>query len=108
MNPFYPHLFEPFTVKRTTFKNRIFSAPNMMSHMDFKGRPDDSMIAYYGEKAKGGAAVIVLGDTPVDHEHGASNPRSFTIDGENQPMLAEIACAIHEGGALASHELNHG
>ena len=108
MNPFYPHLFEPFTIKKTTFKNRIFSAPNMMSHMDFKGRPDDSMIAYYAEKARGGAAVVTLGDTPVDREHAATNPRSFAVTPENMPMLAEIACAIHEGGALASHELNHG
>lgn len=107
MNPFYPHLFEPFTIKRTTFKNRIFSAPNMMSHMDFSGRPDDSMIAYYGEKARGGCAVVTVGDTPVDREHAASNPRSFGLTPENMPMLAELACAIHEGGALASHELNH-
>ena len=108
MNPDYPHLFEPLTIKKTTFKNRIFAAPNMMSHMDFNGRPDDSMIAYYAEKARGGAAVVTLGDTPVDREHGATNPRSFAITPENQPMLAEIAQAIHEGGALASHELNHG
>ncbi len=107
MNPYYPKLFEPFTIKRTTFKNRIFSVPNMMSHMDYKGRPDDSMIAYFGEKARGGAAVVTLGDTPVDREHAASNPRSFAVTPENQPMLAEIASAIHEGGALASHELNH-
>ena len=108
MNPYYPHLFEPLTIKKTTFRNRIFSAPNMMSHMDFTGRPDDSMIAFYAEKARGGAAVVTLGDTPVDREHAATNPRSFAVTPENQPMLAEIAQAIHEGGALASHELNHG
>ena len=108
MNPYYPHLFEPLTIRKTTFRNRIFSAPNMMSHMDFTGRPDDSMIAFYAEKARGGAAVVTLGDTPVDREHAATNPRSFALTPENQPMLAEIAQAIHEGGALASHELNHG
>ena len=107
MNPYYPKLFEPFTIKRTTFRNRIFSVPNMMSHMDYNGRPDDSMITYFAEKAFGGAAVVTLGDTPVDKEHGASNPRSFSITPENQPMLAEIAKAIHAGGAVASHELNH-
>ena len=107
MNKYYPELFRPLTIKKTTFKNRLFAAPNMMSHMDYQGRPDDSMIAYFAEKARGGAAVVTLGDTPVDREHGASNPRSFAITEENMPMLAEIAKAIHEGGALASHELNH-
>lgn len=108
MNPFYPHLFEPLTIKRTTFKNRLFVAPHMMSHMDFNGRPDESMIDFYAEKARGGYAVVTLGDTPVDREHAATNPRSFAITPENQPKLAEIARAIHAGGALASQELNHG
>lgn len=108
MNPYYPNLFRPLTIKGVTFRNRIFAAPNMMSHMDYAGRPDDSMIWYYAEKARGGAAVVTIGDTPVDREHAATNPRSFALTPENQPMLAELVTAIHEGGALASHELNHG
>ena len=80
----------------------------MMSHMDFNGRPDESMIDFYAEKARGGYAVVTLGDTPVDREHAATNPRSFAVTPENQPKLAEIARAIHAGGALASQELNHG
>ena len=108
MNPYYPHLFEPLTIKGTTFKNRLFVAPHMMSHMDFNGRPDESMISFYAEKARGGFAVVTLGDTPVDREHAATNPRSFAVTPENQPKLAEIARAIHAGGALASQELNHG
>ncbi len=108
MNPYYPHLFEPLTIKGITFRNRLFVAPHMMSHMDFNGRPDESMIDFYAEKARGGFAVVTLGDTPVDREHAATNPRSFAVTPENQPKLAEIARAIHAGGALASQELNHG
>ena len=108
MNPYYPNLFRPLVIKGKVFRNRITSAPNMMSHMDFNGRPDDSMIDFYAEKAFGGAAVVTVGDTPVDREHAATNPRSFALTPENQPRLAEIARAIHAGGALASHELNHG
>ena len=111
MNKFFPHLFDAFTVKNVTFRNRIFSAPNMMCMMDEKGYPMPDMIAYYAEKARGGAAVVTLGDTPVDREHAASNPRSFNLDYTNtvavMPYISEMAMAIHEGGALASHELNH-
>lgn len=32
---------EPLTLKGITFRNRLFVAPHMMSHMDFNGRPDD-------------------------------------------------------------------
>lgn len=107
MNKYYPHLFEPLTVNGVTFKNRIFSAPNMMCYMDAAGFPTPDMIAYYAEKAKGGAAVVTIGDTPVDKEHAASNPRSFTLAYPNLPFLAEMAMAIHEHGAKASLELNH-
>ncbi len=108
MNPYYPHLFQPIVIGGKIFRNRIWSAPNMMSHMDISGRPDSSMVNYYREKAMGGAAVVTLGDSPVDREHAATNPRSFALTPENQPLLSEIARAIHEGGALASQELNHG
>ncbi len=50
MNQFYPHLFESFSVKGLTFRNRLFSAPNMMCYMDFNGSPTPDMIAYYAEK----------------------------------------------------------
>lgn len=108
MNPFYPNLFRRLTIKGITFRNRISSAPTMMSHMDFTGRPDESLIDYFAEKAFGGAAVVTLGDTPVDREHAATNPRSFALTPENLPKISEIVRAIHAGGALASHELNHG
>ncbi len=96
------------TIRHTTFRNRLFAAPHMMSHMDYRGRPDESMIDFYAEKARGGFAVVTLGDTPVDRERAATNLRSFAVTPENQPKLAEIARAIHAGGAVASQELNHG
>lgn len=108
MNPYYPHLFEPLTIKKVTFKNRIFSAPNMMCHMDANGFPTEYMVSYYAEKARGGAAVVTIGDTPVDREHAATNPRSFNLSYETLPFLSELAMAIHEHGAVASLELNHG
>lgn len=108
MEPKYPHLFEPFTIKKTRFRNRIFSAPNMMCHLDANGFPTDYMIAYYAEKAKGGAAVVTVGDTPVDFEYAPSNPRSFNLSFESLPFVSELAMAIKSHGAVASLELNHG
>lgn len=108
MNPYYPHLFQPLRVKRVCFKNRIFSAPNMMCYMDANGFPTPDMIAYYAEKARGGAAAVTIGDTPVDREHAATNPRSFNLSYAALPYLSELAMAIHEHGAAASLELNHG
>lgn len=107
-NAFYPHLFEPFTVKKTTFRNRIFSAPNLMCYLDANGFPTDTLIEYYANKARGGAAVVTVGDTPVDHEHAASMKRPLNLCYASLPYFTELAMAIHEHGALASLELNHG
>ena len=76
--------------------------------VDENGYPMPDMIAYYAEKARGGAAVVTLGDTPVDREHAASNPRSFCLDYTRPnavlPYLSEIAMAIAE--KVVGRELN--
>ena len=108
MHQNYPHLLQPFQVKGVTFRNHIFSAPNQMCSIDANGLPTPDYISYIAEKARGGAAVVTIGDTPVDREHAATNPRSFNLSHDALPFLSELAMVIHEGGAVASFELNHG
>ena len=108
MRQSYPHLFRPFQVKGVTFRNRIFSAPNQMCYFDANGLPTPDYISYIAEKARGGAAVVTIGDTPIDREHAATNPHSFNLSREALPFLSELAMVMHEGGAVASFELNHG
>ena len=108
MNPYYPNLFAPLFIKGTVFRNRIFSAPNMMCYLDADGYPTEPFIEYYANKARGGAAVVTVGDTPVDHEHAASMKRPLNLCYGSLPFFSEIAMAIHEHGAIASLELNHG
>lgn len=108
MHATYPHLFRPFRVKGVLFRNRLFSAPNQMCSMDANGLPTPDYISYIAQKAAGGAAVVTIGDTPVDREHAAMNPEhSFNLSHASLPSLSEIAMVIHEGGAVASFELNH-
>ena len=108
MNPYYPNLFKPLRVGSLTFRNRILSAPNMMCQIRADGSPDDALIAYYEEKARGGAAQVTVGDTPVDEDHGVTIPRHLVLTPSNLPRLSELARAIKSHGAVASIELNHG
>lgn len=103
--PLYPHLFEPLRVKNITFKNRIFSAPNMINQM-VRGMPTDYFIGFLEHKARGGACQVTLGENPVD-ERGA-HTKKLDMSSEMLPLLAEIAQAIKENGAVASAELTHG
>ncbi|MFC1945987.1 FAD-dependent oxidoreductase [Chloroflexota bacterium] len=108
MNQYYPNLFSPINVGKITFKNRLVSAPNMMSNITPAGYPTDYMIGYYEAKAKGGCAQVTVGDTPIDEEHAPSIPRHLVLTEPNLPWLSELAKAIRQHGAVASIELNHG
>jgi 2,4-dienoyl-CoA reductase-like NADH-dependent reductase (Old Yellow Enzyme family) len=49
----YPHLFEPLTIKKTTFRNRIFSPPNLLNAgVDKDGFLTEAAIVYFANKAK--------------------------------------------------------
>lgn len=99
----YPMLFSPYTIRNCTFRNRIFSLPNQ-TH--FKGI---IQAAYSEAKARGGAAQVTIGETPVTgkyiRQRGAFN---FILDDPDEiRFMAETALAIKLHGAVASVQLNH-
>jgi 2,4-dienoyl-CoA reductase-like NADH-dependent reductase (Old Yellow Enzyme family)/thioredoxin reductase len=101
----YPYLFKPLKVKGLTFKNRIMSPPNMLFHT-VDGRPTQYYISYLEHKARGGAAVVTLGEVAVCDGGNHTPWTRWTRD--NLPLYAEMAAAIHEHGAICSVELTHG
>ncbi len=103
----YPHLFTPMQVGALTLRNRIISAPNMMSALNPDGSPTEYMVGYYEEKAKGGAAIVTVGDTPVE-ERGFTTPRHPILNRTTVQKWSEVARAIRQHSAIASLELNHG
>jgi len=104
----YPLLFTPLRVKGVTFRNRILSAPNMMCQMTPEGYPNEFMVGYYEAKARGGAALVTVGDTPVNGTNACSNPHHFTIYDERcSPYVGHLVRAVKSHGALVSIELNH-
>src|SRR4051812_25725499 len=58
--PRYPHLFQPLDLGGTVLPNRILMGS---MHTGLEGRPDgvERLVAFYAERAKGGAALIVTG-----------------------------------------------
>ena len=103
----YPRLFEPLNVGPVTYRNRLFAAPSMMSMVTEGGRPTEAFMGYYREKAKGGAAQVTIGDTPVDQEHAPTFPGMYLVK-SNMAFLSELALTIKSYGAVATYELNHG
>ncbi len=102
----FPRLFEPLDVGPLVYRNRLFAAPSMMSYVTEGGRPTEALMGYYLEKARGGAAQVTTGDTPIDQEHGSAFPGMF-LNKANMAFFGELACGIRQYGAVASFELNH-
>lgn len=62
----YSSIFEPIDINRIKVKNRIVMAPmGNISMCDETGRPNDQMIDYFVERAKGGVGLITTGLVPI-------------------------------------------
>jgi 2,4-dienoyl-CoA reductase-like NADH-dependent reductase (Old Yellow Enzyme family)/thioredoxin reductase len=99
----YPNLFRPIIIRNVTFRNRIFSTPNQTR---FK---DNVEMAYMEAKARGGAAQVTVGETPITGKYvRQSSAYTFILDDpRDMRLLAETALAIKLHGAVASIQLYH-
>ena len=108
MNQYYPNLFKPLKVKKTVFRNRIFSAPGGIKSFTDHNHLAERVIDYQAHKAAGGVAAVTLGDCIV-HPTGAVewNPKMNIFDYRSEMGLNDYANAVHAGRALCSVELMH-
>ena len=105
----YPNLFTPLTVRGLRFRNRIFSSPNSTRLRSPDGGTTEREIAYYEEKAKGGAGQVTVGETMVNY-HYLREAQGYHLDIHNvnhHMMLNELANAISMYGAVSSIQLVH-
>jgi len=64
----YDQMFSPIQVNRMTLKNRLVMAPmGNICMCEETGRPNDKMIQYFIERAKGGVGLITSGLVPISY-----------------------------------------
>jgi 2,4-dienoyl-CoA reductase (NADPH2) len=98
-------LFEPITIGRLNIKNRIYM-PAMHLNMCRNYRVTEQLLAFYAERARGGAGIISVGYASVDDL--AANPMHIGAhDDKYIPSLTSLASTIKENGARAVVQLNH-
>ena len=104
----YPHLFEPIRLGKTMFRNRMFASPISERAVDSQYRPNAEGIAFYEQKAMGGAASVCIGDCIVDTKHGLLGDFMVRLDDPGtHRSLNLLSNAIARQGAVASVELMH-
>ena len=106
--PEYPLLCAPLKVGNLTLRSRMCSAPMGFPDLTEDGCLTEGAIAFYENRARGGAAVVTVSEACVDYVNGKSHGRLINL--QNPGVLAGLtncARAIRRHGALASIELNH-
>ena len=104
----FKHLFEPFTVRRMTLKNRIMMTPMGTNYGEQSGEMSFLHINYYEQRAKGGTGLIMVENASVDSPEGSNGTTQLRIDHDNYiPRLFKLTETIHKQGACIGIQLNH-
>lgn len=101
-----PHLFDEFTIKSVTLRNRIGVSP-MCQYSSINGMATDWHLVHLGSRAVGGAALIVAEATAVE-PRGRISPQDAGIwSDEHIAPLARINRFIKSQGAIPGIQLAH-
>lgn len=110
----YKNLASPYTIRNIMFRNRIVTTPTGMTYPDeYSGAPDFKTVLFYEKKARGGAAGITYGETPVNNVDAIRRPNVDLIRPDFSRMILpnkdwiKFTDAIKRHGAVPSIQLAH-
>ncbi|BAF58777.1 NADH:flavin oxidoreductases [Pelotomaculum thermopropionicum SI] len=106
MNPDYHFLFSPIRIGPVTVRNRIVF-PAHLTNYAVNNLPSDRHAFYYGERARGGAGLIITEEQSV---HPTDRAYEKLIDGCNPavvPGYRRITGEVHRYGGKIFAQLNH-
>ncbi len=105
----YPHLFSPLRVGTLTLKNRIALAPMSFTKQHPDGGYPTENIALVEAVARGGTALITLGESVIGTKHGKTHVDMTMLgDPRMKRSFFQMAEAAHRYGAALSVEVSHG
>ncbi len=102
----YPHVFRPLQLRHRTLKNRIVFGAHT-ANMSHEGLPGERHFGYYRERARGGAAMIVVEPAPP-HQTGVLIRGNF-LHGTDEiiPHFRKITDECHSHGTTMIHQIYH-
>jgi len=111
----YPNLFSPIKIAGHVYRNRVLAAPMLATYGQLlDGFVTDGLLRIFENRAKGGCAEVIIGETPVN---GAEAPCDGILHAEEVDYLKRsgnvfetfrsYAEAIKKHGAIALIQLMH-
>jgi 2,4-dienoyl-CoA reductase (NADPH2) len=99
----FEHALAPGRIGTLTLRNRI-----IMGSMHLGIEPDgDALAAFYAERARGGAGLIVTGGSCVNRAGAGGRNYSFINESAGGPALGQAGAAVHEAGGRIALQLFH-
>jgi 2,4-dienoyl-CoA reductase-like NADH-dependent reductase (Old Yellow Enzyme family)/NADPH-dependent 2,4-dienoyl-CoA reductase/sulfur reductase-like enzyme len=104
----YRHVFESIRIRGVDFKNRLEMAPPSPNLADREGRVTSEFVDFFRPIAKGGTAIIHVGNSVVDIKEASDEERQLDL-GSNDCILplTRFVEMCHGFGAEPSLEINH-
>jgi 2,4-dienoyl-CoA reductase-like NADH-dependent reductase (Old Yellow Enzyme family) len=105
----YSHLLSPGRIGTLKLRNRIFMTPMGSNLGEGDGLVGDRARAYYGERAKGGAALMIMGSVAVAWPVSGVIPRQAAISEDRHiPGIKAVADEVHRHGGKLALQLHFG
>ncbi len=99
-------LFDPYTVRGATFRNRIVVSP-MCEYSSVDGFANDWHLVHLGSRAVGGAGLVLTEAAAVSPEGRITGADLGIYRDEHVAKLREIVTFLHAHGAVAGIQLAH-
>lgn len=101
-------LFTPFTIKDTTFRNRIVMSPMCMnSSLNKDGKATNWHVLHYGSRAVGQVGLIMVEATAVSSEGRITDEDLGIWSDEQMDDLKKVVDAVHENGSKIGIQIGH-
>src|SRR5450432_3137364 len=99
-----PHLFDEFTLRKVTLRNRIGVSP-MCEYSSKDGFVTEWHMVHLGSRAVGGAGLVMMEATAVE-EHGRISPHDTGIwKDDHIGFLSDVTNFIARQGAVPGIQL---
>jgi len=102
------HLFSPLRVGNLTLKNRIFSTAHAEA-MAEDGKPGPRLAAYHEAKARGGAALVMIGGSTSVHPSSPASAWNMLANHDDSivPAYRAVADRVHRHECRIMSQLTH-
>ncbi len=99
-------MFSPLQLRHKTLRNRIVFGAHT-ANMAEGGLPGERHRGYYEERARGGAAMIVVEPVPVHRTAVLTRGNFLHSTDKIIPHFRKVTDAVHAHGAVICHQLYH-